>query len=98
MYFDLFDPVLYVFKGLPFIYGVSEDNAHGAPVVGLSDSFELFLASSVPNLQPDFVFADEYGFDFEIDADSGEVGSHEVVITELKQHVGFAHPAVTYYQ
>jgi len=50
MYFDLFDPILYVFKSLPLIDGVGKYYPHGSSIIGLSDSFELFLTCSIPNL------------------------------------------------
>lgn len=80
MHFDLLDPVLYVLKGFAFVDGVGEDDAHGPPVVGLSDGLEFFLASSVPDLKTYSMFANEDGFDFEVDADGGKMRSHEVVI------------------
>ena len=68
MNFDLLDPVLNVFKGLPFVDCIGEYDTHGSPIVSLSDSFKLFLASSIPNLEPNFVLADDNGLDFEVNA------------------------------
>jgi len=98
VHFDLFHPVLNVLEALSFVDGIGEHYAHGSPVVGLCDGFELLLTSCVPNLQSDTFFADSYGFDFEIDADGREVGGHEVVLAELEQHVGLAHTAVANHQ
>lgn len=94
MYFDLFDPILYVFESLAFVYCISEDNAHGSSVVGLGDGFELLLPCGVPYLQSDFLIMDEYGFDFEVDADSSEVWGHEIVVAEFEEHIGFADSAI----
>lgn len=87
MYLDLFDPILYILEGLPLIDGVGKYNAHGSPVVSLSDGFKLFLSCSVPYLQPNFVFSNHDSLDFEVNADGGQVWGHEVVITKFKQHV-----------
>ena len=95
MYFDLLNPILYVFKGLALVDCVCEDDAHGASVVGLSDGFKLLLASCIPDLESYFLIGDEDGFDFEVDADSREMGGHEVVIAEFEEHVGLADSAVT---
>ena len=97
MNFDLLDPVLNVFKGLPFVDCIGEYDTHGSPIVSLSDSFKLFLASSIPNLEPNFVLADDNGLDFEVNAYSSEMRSHEVVITKLEQHICLANAAVAYY-
>lgn len=98
MHFDLFDPVLYILKCLPFVDGVGEYYSHGAPVVGLSDGLKFLLAGSVPDLQAYSMFAHENGFDFEVDADSGEMRSHKVVIAVLKEHISFPDTAVPNHQ
>jgi hypothetical protein len=51
MGFDLFDPILYIIKGSSIVYRIRENNAHGSPIVGLSDGLETLLPSGVPNLQ-----------------------------------------------
>ena len=94
MKLNLFEPVLNILKCLSFVDGIGQDYAHGPSVVGLGDSFELLLSRCVPNLQPYFVTPDGDGFYFEVDADGGEVRSHEGVVAELEEHVGFSYTAV----
>lgn len=92
--FDLFDPIFDVHEGVSFADGVGEYDAHGASIVGLRDSFELFLSGCVPDLQSDFIFSYQDGLGLEVDADGGEMGGHKVVITEFKKHIGFANSAI----
>lgn len=96
MHFYLFDPVLYILKGLPLVNGICEDYSHGSPVVGLSDGLKFFLASGVPDLETYSMFADLYGFDFEVDADRCKMRGHKVVIAILNKHVGLTHATVAY--
>jgi hypothetical protein len=56
------------------------------------------LTCSVPYLQAYFLFTNEDGFGLEINADSGEMGSHEVVLAEFEQHVRLAYSAITDHQ
>jgi hypothetical protein len=53
MLVNLFEPVLYVVKGLLVSAVINENNSHGSLVISLSNSSESLLASSVPNLQLD---------------------------------------------
>jgi hypothetical protein len=80
MKLDLFHPVLNRLKGLTLIDCVCKDNTHCATIVSLSDSFEALLSSSVPNLESNLVLADVNGFDFEINADGGKMGGHEIIL------------------
>lgn len=60
----------------------------------MSDGFKFLLACSVPDLQSDSMFSDHDGFDFEVDADGGEMRGHEVIVAEFEEHIGFAYSAV----
>jgi hypothetical protein len=80
MQLDLFHPVLNRLKGLTLIDCVCKDNAHCTAIVSLSDSFEALLSGSVPNLESNLVLTDVNGFDFEINADGGEMGGHEIIL------------------
>jgi hypothetical protein len=94
MHFYLLDPILNILKRLAFVYGVSEHNAHSPSVVGLRDGFESLLASRIPNLEPDFIFANGNSLNLEIDSDCGEMRSHEIILTEPEEHVRLADAAV----
>jgi hypothetical protein len=98
VHFNLLHPVLDVLETLALVDGVGEYDAHGAAVVGLCDGLELLLASSVPYLQADLVLTDGDGLDFEVDADGGEVGRHEIILAKLQQHVRLPHSAVANHQ
>jgi hypothetical protein len=98
MHFDLFDPILNILKSFTLIDCIGKYYPHGSSIVCLCDSLKLLLASSVPNLKSNFVFADHDSFDFEVDSYGCEMGCHEVVITKFKQHVRLTHTAVAYYQ
>ena len=80
---DLFDPIFNIFKRLSLIDCVCEYDSHGASVVGLGNGFEFLLTGCIPNLQSYFLFSYHDGFGFEVDADGGEVGNHEVVLTKF---------------
>jgi hypothetical protein len=98
MHFDLFDPVLYILECFSLVDCKREYYAHGSSIVGLSDSLELLLTCCIPYLQPDSVFANHDGLDFEIDSDRCKVGTHEIVIAEFEKHVCLAHSAVPNHQ
>ena len=94
MEFYLLDPVLNIFKSLALVDGICQYYSHSSSVVCLGYCLELLLTSCVPNLQPDFMLSYHDSFDFEVDADGGEVRGHEVVITEFEEHIGFSDSAV----
>ena len=97
MCFDLAHPVLQGIKRTPVINGIDHDYSHRAFIVGLSDGFKSFLASSVPDLQPDFFAINLDCFDLEINADGGEVRCHEVVFAKTKENVCFAYSTISDY-
>lgn len=94
MQFDLFDPVFNVHECLTLVYRVGKDYSHGTSIVGLGNCFEFLLPSCVPYLKSNFFFTDKNRFGFEVDADSGEMRSHEVIIAEPEKYVSFSHPTV----
>ena len=96
--FNLTHPVLQRIEGIPVGDGVHHDDAHCPFIVGLSDGLEPLLASRVPDLEPDLLSVDIDGFDFEVDADGGQVGTHEIVFAEAQKDVGLADRAVADYE
>lgn len=90
----LFDPVLYVLERLSLIYCIGEYYSHRSSIVGLSYSLESLLPGCVPDLQPDFLFANSYRLYFKINADGSQMRGHEIVLAEPEEHVRFADPAV----
>ena len=68
---NLGHPVLNSAEGLAISDVVGHDDAVGALVVAGSNSFEAFLASSVPNLELDGLAVDFVIADLEVHADSG---------------------------
>ena len=68
MGFDLLDPVFNIIESRPIINGISKDNPHSSPIVGLGDSFKALLTSGVPDLQFDPSSSKSGHFGFEVDA------------------------------
>ena len=66
--FYLLEPVLHSIKGSSIIDSVYHNDPHSSLIVGLRDSFESLLASSIPYLQSDFFAINFYRFNFEIDS------------------------------
>lgn len=91
---DLAHPPLDIFEGAAIDDGKCEDDAGGPLVVGLGDVLELLLACGVPDLQLELLIVDLDGFDFEVNADGGDVGLLEVVLAEAHDEVGLADAAV----
>lgn len=98
---DLFQPVFHGVEGGAVIDCVGHYDAHCSFVVGLGDGLEAFLAGGVPDLHADLLAIDLYGFDLEVYAlskvggtDGGQMGTHEVVLTEPEENICLAHPAI----
>ena len=68
VHFDLFEPVFHVMEGIDITDRVGHNDPHRPLIVGLRDSLESFLPSSVPYLQPYFFVVDFDCFDLEVDA------------------------------
>ena len=96
--FDLTHPVLQRIEGISVGDGVDHDDAHCPFIVGLGDGLKSLLSGRVPDLQAYLLPINVNGFDFEVDADGGEVGTHEIVLAETKEDVGLADCAVADYQ
>jgi hypothetical protein len=92
---DLLHPVLDCLERVSLVDSISEHDAHSASIVSLGYGFETFLACGVPDLESDFAFSDVDGFDFEINADGGEMGCHEIIFCESEQHIGFANSTIS---
>ena len=88
-FIDLFDPVLEVVKGLAVGDTVDEDDTRCTFVVGFGDGFEPFLAGRIPYLHFDFDAVDIDGFDFEVDADGGDVRHFVLLVDVAQEDVGF---------
>ena len=67
MLFYLTHPILNTLECLIVIYCVSEDDTHRTFVVSLSDRFESFLASCIPDLHLDFFSVNINCLEFKID-------------------------------
>jgi hypothetical protein len=52
------------------------------------------LASCIPNLQSNLVLTNIDSFYLEINAYGCEMGCHEIILAELKQHVGLTHSTI----
>lgn len=73
---------------------INEKDSHGASVVCCRDGPEAFLARRVPNLQLHPLAIQFDRADFEVDADGGDEGWGEGVLTESQETAGFAHARV----
>ena len=79
----------------PFICNVvDQQNAHSASVVGRGDGPEALLAGGVPDLQLDALAVELDGPDLEVDADGGDEGGGERVLTEAQQTAGLSYARV----
>ena len=96
MQLDLFDPILNIIKTISLINCISQNDAHSSSIVSLSDSFEFFLPSSIPNLKSDFLFPNAERFRLEINSDGGEVWGHKIALTVPQEQIGFANSTIAY--
>ena len=69
MVFDIVDPLLYTFEGVPVGDIVDDDSYGGVPDIVGNQSFEPLLASRVPQLQSDGLVFQEYILRDEVDPD-----------------------------
>ena len=80
----MLDPVFQVVKGLPVGNAIDKDYTCSTFIVCFSDCFEPFLASCVPNLHFDFDAIDIDSFDFEVDANSGNM-THFILLVDVAE-------------
>ena len=69
---------------------VGHDDSMSTLVVRSGDGLEAFLASSVPDLEFDFLVINRDRLDLEINSDSGHEVIREIVISETHQEGGLA--------
>ena len=94
---DLLYPVFHIIEGFAVGDGVYQDDTSCSLVISLSDGFEAFLASGIPNLHFDLNALDVNSFDFEVHADGGHVGHLVLLVDVPQQNVRLAHRRVPDY-
>lgn len=91
---NLFQPHRHIIERILISAIIRNDNAHSAFIVGLSDGLVALLPCGVPDLQLYLLAVYFDGFDFEVYADCGEMGSGEGVVRKAQQKAGLAYPRV----
>lgn len=68
---DLFEPVFDIREGGRTVDSIGEYDDEGSFVERSRKVLEFLLPRSIPNLKLDLEFLNLYGFDLEVDSDSG---------------------------
>lgn len=88
-------PSLNILERISIGYRKCEDDSCSPFIVGLSDVFEPFLTSCVPNLQFIPSITDSHCFDFKIDANGRHIGIFKSILTKSSNQVSLSNSRIT---